>query len=487
MGTEAEYPVFIPGDIRQKTIYGETKAEKLIRRELLDVRNLPEGIVSSYPNYVNGKHGMTNMLNNGDRLYPEVASDAMIEVSTGERSGPLATMLCDQRGIFFARQVAANVARRREESHAHPVNFYLPRRTRDTSGKTTGHHINESIPLRLLIAEGPLSPLFAAMVGMPALAGAGFLNDDGSFEVHQKSAQVCEYIMKETTLPRKPLINYRDEPHADRKRFQRLHIVGNDILHSPWATWLRLGVYEILTTICEEDPETARKLVDRLPQNLESAVKKFSADTEFTVTTLGADGNSYALPDYLDMAGDLIDTSIDRGVVSVDEEDAERAYIHREFNWARDKVREDPEALDNLVDWRYRRNFLETARAKGYTTSQLQALEIKLDDVCDRNLAVKYQASIRRCGFERISEVMGVSVEFLEDRATDIHYVEPGGRAELIAKKVDEAFGDDTRLNGHGDDYPIRVDWEGWSSEDGRGFNFLGEPGSQEITYISWN
>lgn len=476
IGTESEYPVFQPGDTQHREIRGFGMAEKVICREILSAENLPEGIYSSRANYPGGdagaEVGTTNFLSNGDRLYAEIASKVIAEYSTGERHGALAATLCERRGVVVVRNIADRVAEKRADRDKNP--FYLFRRTRDESGKTTGYHINMNILRRLQIERGALSPLFIGMIGGMATWSAGTLEEDGSFSVFQKALQIKEYISKETTTARKPLVNDRDEPHADWNKFRRLHIVGNDVLHSPWATWLRLNTYEMLAALSEQDQKAALALEERLPRNLELAMQKFSADPDFTQTALGVDGKHYTVLDYLDMAGDFIDDGIDAERISAEGKDAERAKGRSELNWARDNARHDPKKLDNLVDWRYRHNFTNDGLDKGISVPALRKFELETDDLLSRKRAMAYQASLCRFGFERLGHVFMVPVEEFEHEASDMHYVEPGGRCELRAEHIEKKY------LAEGTTEKTVVDWECWRSDDETGVYFYGHPGSQQ-------
>ena len=82
--------------------------------------------------------------------------------------------------------------------------------------------------------------------------------------VSQRAEHIWEGVSSATTRSR-PIINTRDEPHADAERFRRLHVIVGDSNMSEYATFLKTGTMSILLRMLEEDQTPWRDLTPREP------------------------------------------------------------------------------------------------------------------------------------------------------------------------------------------------------------------------------
>ena len=81
--------------------------------------------------------------------------------------------------------------------------------------------------------------------------------------------------MSSATTRSRPIINTRDEPHADAERFRRLHVIVGDSNMSEYATFLKVGATSILLRMLEED---ARPWRDLTLENPIRAIREISHD-----------------------------------------------------------------------------------------------------------------------------------------------------------------------------------------------------------------
>ena len=72
------------------------------------------------------------------------------------------------------------------------------------------------------------------------------------YQLSQRAEFFEEIVGLETTLKR-PIVNTRDEPHADPKRFRRLHVIVGDANLSEIATFLKVGSTAIVLAMVEDD------------------------------------------------------------------------------------------------------------------------------------------------------------------------------------------------------------------------------------------
>ena len=94
------------------------------------------------------------------------------------------------------------------------------------------------------------------------------------FCLSQRAEHIWEGVSSATTRSR-PIINTRDEPHADAERFRRLHVIVGDSNMSEYATYLKVGSTSILLRMLE-DPGTV--LRDLTLENPIRAIREISHD-----------------------------------------------------------------------------------------------------------------------------------------------------------------------------------------------------------------
>ncbi|MHB1139083.1 MAG: proteasome accessory factor PafA2 family protein, partial [Microthrixaceae bacterium] len=80
----------------------------------------------------------------------------------------------------------------------------------------------------------------------------GTRRDEVPFQLTQRADFFEEQVGLETTLKR-PIINTRDEPHADAQKYRRLHVIAGDANLSEVATFLKLGTTAIVLAMVEDD------------------------------------------------------------------------------------------------------------------------------------------------------------------------------------------------------------------------------------------
>src|SRR5579884_3678249 len=98
-----------------------------------------------------------------------------------------------------------------------------------------------------------LTPFF---VSRQVVAGAGRvgLHQDGSvhgFQISQRADYFEVEVGLETTLKR-PIINTRDEPHADAEKYRRLHVIIGDANMSEYSTFLKVGAAAIMLRMLDD-------------------------------------------------------------------------------------------------------------------------------------------------------------------------------------------------------------------------------------------
>jgi Pup amidohydrolase len=152
----------------------------------------------------------------------------------------------------------------------------------DFSGHSYGCHENYLIP-RSLLWEKLAQAMQAFLVTRQIFAGAGKFGIETEdkfvspgFQIAQRSDFFSE-LQSVDTMQRRPLINTRDEPHANPKCFRRFHVILGDANMSPFATRLKVGTTALVLEALVRDPERVfPKLSDPL-----AALPSISRDAKF--------------------------------------------------------------------------------------------------------------------------------------------------------------------------------------------------------------
>src|SRR6266511_3726393 len=197
--------------------------------------------------------GLANViLTNGARLYVDHAHP---EYSTPEVTNPRDLVLWDKAG----ERVMAEAARRAATiPGSAPIHLY--KHNTDNKGVSYGAHENYLMRRQTPFADIVqfLTPFF---VTRQIVCGSGRvgMGQDGSqpgFQIAQRADFFEVEVGLETTLKR-PIINTRDEPHADADKYRRLHVIIGDANLSEISTYLKVGATALILEMIEEKALTA--------------------------------------------------------------------------------------------------------------------------------------------------------------------------------------------------------------------------------------
>src|ERR1700761_4979573 len=212
-------------------------------------------------------------LENGARLYLDVGSHPEYATPECDRIGDLVTH--DKAGEWILSGLVTGAqARLREEGIRGEV--YLFKNNTDSAGNSYGCHENYLTERNDDFAHYA-QVLIPFLVTRQIYAGAGKVLQTARGAVYclsQRAEHIWEGVSSATTRSR-PIINTRDEPHADAERFRRLHVIVGDSNMSEYATFLKVGATSILLRMLE-DPSVV--LRDLTLENPIRAIREISHD-----------------------------------------------------------------------------------------------------------------------------------------------------------------------------------------------------------------
>src|ERR671937_331249 len=187
-------------------------------------------------------------LENGARLYLDVGSHP--EYATPECDSVIDHDKAGER-ILEALLAAAEV-RLHEEGISGDV--YLFKNNTDSAGNSYGCHENYLVARHGEFARiaDVLIPFF---VTRQIYCGAGKVLHGprgAQYCMSQRAEHIWEGVSSATTRSR-PIINTRDEPHADAERFRRLHVIVGDSNMNEWTAILKIGVTDLVLRMVEEN------------------------------------------------------------------------------------------------------------------------------------------------------------------------------------------------------------------------------------------
>jgi proteasome accessory factor A len=188
-------------------------------------------------------------LRNGARLYLDVGSHP--EYATPECDNVMDLVAHDKAGERILEGLLVDADRRlREEGIAGDI--YLFKNNTDSAGNSYGCHENY-----LVGRHGEFGRLadilIPFLVTRQVICGAGKVLQTprgAVYCVSQRAEHIWESVSSATTRSR-PIINTRDEPHADAERFRRLHVIVGDSNMSETTTLLKVGSTDLVLRMIE--------------------------------------------------------------------------------------------------------------------------------------------------------------------------------------------------------------------------------------------
>jgi proteasome accessory factor A len=318
--------------------------------------------------------GLANViLTNGARLYVDHAHP---EFSTPEVTNPLDVVRWDKAG----EQVMLDAQRRAAAlPGGQPILLY--KNNTDGKGASYGAHENylmrRSTPFADIVKH--LTPFFVSrqVVCGAGRVGIGQDGRDHGYQISQRADFFEVEVGLETTLKR-PIINTRDEPHADPDKYRRLHVIIGDANLAEISTYLKVGTTALVLAMIEDRFISVDLGVD----GPVSALRAVSHDPTLRQTLTLHDGRTLTAVqlqmEYLDLARKYVE---DRYGADAD---AQTLDVLARWESVLDRLERDPMSLASELDWVAKLKLLEQYRQRdglAWDDPKLQLIDIQYSDI----------------------------------------------------------------------------------------------------------
>ena len=309
-GTRAERLERDPNDLRDST----AKSSRMSAEELLANTVLPNGA-----RYYN------------DHNHPEYCTEtctSLRELVAQDKAGERLLWKCQE-----ARNESAREGR-----------VLLVKNNTDYHGRSYGTHENYLTPRetpfqRLVDGLLPFLTARQVLVGAGKVGCEGPVPGEAEFQLSQRADFFEERVGINTTA-RRPIFNTRDEPHAAKAKWRRLHVIAGDANRSEYATALKVGMTGVVLDALVAGQEFDAELRDPV-----RAVRDYSRDPELGATAETKSGKVVTALDVMELYLEVVEERNPEG--------QERSWVVRQWRELVDLLRRDKAAGGTgWIGWR---------------------------------------------------------------------------------------------------------------------------------------
>ncbi len=384
MGTEIEYGITVKGDpdfdpisscVLLVNSYREDHAGEILwdydqENPLADARGFQVDGEKYTPNQQENI-ARNKTLINGARYYVDHAHP---EYSCPEVTRPRDLVIHEKAGERILE------ASRREANALLPAGaqMLLYKNNSDRKGNSYGAHENYLMDRRTSFKQ-VVENLMPFFVTRQVYTGAGKVGSENrsqpcDFQLSQR-ADFFETEVALDTMVKRPIINTRDEPHADREKYRRLHVIVGDANLSEYTIFLRTGA-TILVLSMIEDGAIDKNLSLRDPVR---AIKEVSHDPTCKKELQLDNGKRMSAvqiqQEYLEMALRYA------GTRTLDPDTGE---VLRMWQHVLECLASDPMQLDGQIDWVMKKSLIESfmeRKSLDWHAPQVQMLDLQYHDL----------------------------------------------------------------------------------------------------------
>ena len=351
----------------QLTHRGQVLTSEDVARELIE--ESPEMLSAQFWDHAT----MNRVLPNGARFYVDHAHP---EYSGPEADNPWDAALWDLAGDRIAQQAADRVPKHFGRQWPEPVALF--KNNTDNKSVSYGAHENYLVSRRLdlqHLAESFIPFLATRQVITGAgRAGLGAEQVRAGFQISQRADFFERLVGLETTI-RRPILNTRDEPHADPERFRRLHVIPGDANLSHTSVVLKYAMASAVLWLIEQNRVPEVPLKDPV-----AALQTISHDPTLSTTVALRDGRA--------LTGLQIQRLyLDAVLRAVDEDEKELPSSQQRLLdlWVEviEGLEHDPMSLADRLDWVAKYAMIRSYQQRGVDLDdpRIQALDLQYADL----------------------------------------------------------------------------------------------------------
>ena len=372
-----------------ETEYGIICTPEKNRGKKLTVQNV---VMYLFREIISGRMYPDVFLENGARFYQDIGCHP--EYATPECDDVIELVAHDKAGERIVTRLATT-AERRMRSDGFRGKISIFKNNLDTVGNTYGCHENylmerERVSFRQLASQ--LIPFF---VTRQIYSGAGKVkrSDQGFYEISQRAQHIREEISIATTTAR-GIINTRDEPHADREKYRRLHVIVGDSNMSEFSTFLKVGTTGIILRMIEDHYinenfalRNSVKAIHEISEDI-SCKRLIELDNGKHLTAIELQWR------YFECAKRYLEQV---------ESDPTTDEVMKRWEYVMTRLEKDPMLLDRELDWVIKRKCIETYvrhRSLHWDSAEVKRLDLEYHNI-RQDTSIFYKAE-KRGMIERI-------------------------------------------------------------------------------------
>src|SRR5437870_5825647 len=321
------------------------------------------------------------VLSNGARFYNDHAHP---EYSTPECTTLREMVAQDKAG----ERILAECARRRNGHLPEHHEVVLYKNNTDFVGHSYGCHDNylmrRDVPWDRIVA-GALPFLITRQIfagaGKMGVEAESAISQPGVFQISQR-ADFFTVVVSIDTMNRRPLINTRDEPHADASKYRRFHVIVGDSNMSEWATAMKIGTTALVLDLIERGQAPQLEIAQPIDAN-----KSISRDQTYDWIIELKDGRKISAIEvqriYLRAASKIEGESADE----------DRQWILQEWENVLNDLERDVMLTRDRVDWAAKKFLLDALQAEeklSWSDSWLQSIDLEYHNL-DLDLGLYYE------------------------------------------------------------------------------------------------
>ncbi|MEO5717830.1 MAG: proteasome accessory factor PafA2 family protein, partial [Chthoniobacterales bacterium] len=312
------------------------------------------------------------VLSNGARFYNDHAHP---EYSTPECTNLRELVAQDKAG----ERILAECARRRNLKLPNDQAIRLYKNNTDFSGHSYGCHDNY-LMRRDVTWDRIVSGVLPFLITRQIFAGAGKMGIEaesaagqpGIYQISQRS-DFFAVLVSIDTMNRRPLINTRDEPHADASQYRRFHVILGDANMSEWATALKIGTTALVLDLIERGDAPQLEIAQPV-----DATKSISRDQTYDWIIELRDGRKISA---IDVQRIYLAAALKAAGQDPDEE---VKWLLQEWSAVLNDLERDIRLCRDRVDWVAKKELLETLRAEeqlSWTDPWLQSIDLEYHNI----------------------------------------------------------------------------------------------------------